>query len=52
MAIGMEAPAATIAKIAVRSAQTVKPKLAFSTLAPTNTEPSAKSNAAPTGYFE
>jgi hypothetical protein len=43
------APAATALKIALRSAHTVNPNEAFSTLQPANSAPSRARTAAPTG---
>ncbi len=48
MRLNPRAPSATAAPIAIRSAQIVSPYEALSTLAPTNTRPSAASSAAPT----
>ena len=45
-------PSLTAFTRAVRSAQMVEPKAAFSTLQPVNTVPSAHSRAAPTGKWE
>ncbi len=45
-------PAAAAVKAAVRSAQQVSPKLAFSTLAPLTMSPLSVKIAAPTGKFE
>ena len=45
-------PSLTALATAVRSAQMVGPKEAFSMLQPVNTEPSLHSSAAPTGKWE
>src|SRR5207249_260682 len=50
MRLNPRAPSAIAAPIAIRSAQMVSPYEALSTLAPTNTPPSAASSAAPTRH--
>jgi hypothetical protein len=49
IAWGLRRPADAAAAMAVRSAHVVRVGMQFSTLAPTQTEPSSMSTAAPTG---
>ena len=48
MAVNVRAPSLIALNSAVRSAQLVSPKEAFSTLQPVKTRPSSQSSAAPT----